>query len=41
MLLSIKTVSKDYSMTILDERLSKGKISVDDYQKIKRAINNK
>jgi uncharacterized membrane protein len=40
-LLSYKTVSKDYSMTILDERLSKGEISVEDYQKIKRTINNK
>ena len=40
-LLSNKTVSKDYSMTILDERLSKGEISVEDYQKIKGAINNK
>jgi uncharacterized membrane protein len=28
-------------MTILDERLSKGEISVEDYQKIKGAINNK
>jgi uncharacterized membrane protein len=28
-------------MTILDERLSKGEISVEDYQKIKRTINNK
>jgi uncharacterized membrane protein len=28
-------------MTILDERLSKGEISVEDYQKIKSAINNK
>ena len=40
-LLSNKTVSKGYSMTILDERLSKGEISVEDYQKIKEAINNK
>lgn len=40
-LLSNKTVSKDYSMVILDERLSKGEISVDDYQKVKGAINKK
>ncbi len=40
-LLSNKTRSKDYSMTILDERLSKGEISVDDYKKIKEMINNK
>jgi uncharacterized membrane protein len=40
-LLSSKTVSKNYSMTILDERLSKGELSIEDYQKIKGAINNK
>ena len=40
-LLFNKTVSKDYYMTILDERLSKGEISIDDYQKIKGTIKNK
>ncbi len=40
-LLSNKTISKNYPMTILNERLSKGEISVEDYQNIKRVINNK
>jgi len=39
-LLSNKSVPKKYAMTILDERLSKGEISVNDYQKIKGAINS-
>lgn len=39
-LLSNKGVSKDYSMWILDERLSKGEISIDDYREIKRTISN-
>ena len=40
-LASNKTVSKKYSMTILDQRLSKGEISVEDYQNVKGAINKK
>jgi uncharacterized membrane protein len=40
-LITSKTESKDYSMTILDERLSKGEISVDEYRKIKGVINKK
>jgi uncharacterized membrane protein len=40
-LLSNKTESTNYAMTILDERLSKGEISVEEYQKIKGVINNK
>ena len=40
-LFSNKTESNNYYMTILDERLSKGELSVDEYQKIKEAINKK
>lgn len=40
-LLSYKIVPKTYSMALLDERLLKGEISVDDCQKLKRVINRK
>ncbi len=40
-LLSVKPISKNNSMTILDERLSKGEVSVEDYKRIKEAIQNK
>jgi uncharacterized membrane protein len=41
MLLSIKPMSKNNSMTILDERLTKGEISVEEYKRITEAIQNK
>lgn len=40
-LVSVKPISKNNSMTILDERLSKGEVSVEDYKRIKEAIQNK
>jgi uncharacterized membrane protein len=41
MLLSIKPMSKNNSMTILDERLTKGEVSVEEYKRITEAIQNK
>ena len=38
-LLSNKTSPKNEALTILDERLSKGEISIDEYQEIKGVIN--
>ncbi|XMB71466.1 hypothetical protein RJI07_04940 [Mycoplasmatota bacterium WC30] len=40
-LITKKTVSKNNSMIILDERLSKSEISIEEYQKIKRVIDTK
>jgi uncharacterized membrane protein len=40
-LLSVRPISQNNSMTILDERLSKGEVSVEDYKRIKETIQNK
>lgn len=40
-LLSVRPISQNNSMTILDERLSKGEVSVKDYKRIEETIQNK
>ncbi len=40
LLFSTKIVSKDNSMTILDERLSQGEISIEEYRQIKSILKN-
>ena len=40
-LLSMKTKPPKNSLKILDERLSKGEISIDEYQNIQRIVNSK
>lgn len=40
-LLNMKTEPTKNSLKILDERLSKGEVSIEEYQKIKRVINSK
>ena len=37
-LLSIKKTSKNFSIEILDERLSKGEISIEEYQNLNRVL---
>ncbi|GEM_PF-1407663 len=41
LLVKKKTESRNDSLTILDERLSKGEISIEEYQKVRGVINSK
>lgn len=40
MLISMKTDKKNHAMTILNERLSRGSVSIEEYKEIKKTINN-